>query len=39
MRLSGDPTDRSRWPEFHEWTLDRLEAFDRVFRPRIRSLG
>ena len=33
-----DVTDRSQWPEWHEWTRQKLEAFDQVFRPRIRAL-
>lgn len=38
VRLDVDTTAPARWPDLHAWTLDRLEAFDRVFRPRIRLL-
>lgn len=30
---------RERWPELQAWTLEKLEAFDRAFRPRVRALG
>ncbi len=36
VRHAVDPNDQASWPDLHAWTLDRLEAFDRVFRPRIR---
>ena len=36
--LSGDITDRSRWPVQYAWLLDTMTAFDRVFRPRVRGL-
>lgn len=39
VRRDADPTDSARWPELHKWTLEHLEAFDRVFRPRIRHLS
>ncbi|TWT86633.1 hypothetical protein Mal64_34620 [Pseudobythopirellula maris] len=32
-------SDRSLWPEQHEWLRTHLEAFDRVFRKRIRGLN
>lgn len=34
-RFDADPTDRTHWPEQHEWLLLRLEKFDEVFRPRV----
>lgn len=34
-----DPNDRAQWPALHEWMWSRLEAFDRVFRPRIRDIA
>jgi len=37
-RLDLDPTDRTDWPEQHEWIANQLEAFDTAFRPRIREL-
>ena len=30
--------DRSAWSEHHDWLLNHLLAFDRVFRPRIARL-
>ncbi len=33
-----EPEDRSKWPEYFAWTLKELEAFDRVFRPRVQNL-
>jgi Domain of unknown function (DUF4268) len=34
-----DPSDESDWPNQHEWLADKLELFDRVFRPRIKQLN
>jgi hypothetical protein len=36
---SVDPTDRDQWPAHHQWTLAKLEAFDRTFRPRIAMIA
>ena len=33
-----DPTKESDWQEQHQWMADTLMRFDRVFRPRVRSL-
>jgi len=30
--------DMARWPEYRSWLISNLEAFDRVFRPRIKLL-
>ncbi len=38
-RYNADPTDRSQWPEQHDWFKDKLEAFDRAFRPRITTFN
>ncbi len=38
-RYNADPTNRSQWPEQHEWFKDKLEAFDRAFRPRITTFN
>lgn len=38
VRRSADLNDRSHWPEYHSWLQEKLEDFDRVFRPRVRSL-
>lgn len=37
-RSDCDPTETSRWPEYHAWLKEKLELFDRVFRERIRGL-
>ena len=37
-RHSSDPSDRSLWKEQHQWLLDKLELFHRVFANRIKSL-
>ena len=33
-----DPMDRSRWDEYQDWLIKYIEAFDSVFRNRIRNL-
>ena len=33
-----DTADTTRWPEYHEWLKQHLEAFQRVFAPLIRQL-
>ena len=38
-RYNADPTNRSQWPEQHDWFREKLEAFDRAFRPRISTFG
>ena len=38
-RYNADPTNRSQWPEQHDWFRDKLEAFDRAFRPRITTFN
>lgn len=38
-RYNADPTNRSQWPEQHDWFKDKLEAFDRAFRPRITTFN
>jgi hypothetical protein len=30
--------DQARWPEYLDWFVARLQAMERVFRPRIRAL-
>jgi hypothetical protein len=39
VRLPADILDRDQWPNYREWLRSRLEAFDRVFRPRVEMLG
>ena len=34
----ADPTKESDWQSQHDWFIERIETFDRVFRPRIASL-
>ncbi len=38
-RYNADPTNRSQWPEQHDWFREKLEAFDRAFRPRITTFN
>jgi hypothetical protein len=38
VRRSGDISERDRWPEYHAWLKEKLESFDRVFRPRVGTL-
>jgi hypothetical protein len=39
LRRPGvDPTDRTDWPRQHGWLQERLEAFRRVFGPRVKAL-
>jgi len=33
-----DPNRRSQWPQQHLWLAEQMEAFYRVFNPRIRAL-
>jgi hypothetical protein len=37
--LDVDPSNREKWPEYQGWLADKLEAFDRAFRPRIKGLN
>lgn len=39
LTQSGDFTDKSSWPDFHRWMIDKLEAMDRVLRPRIETIN
>ena len=34
-----DPLNTALWPQYREWLKQKLEALDRVFRPRIRRLS
>ena len=38
-RYNADATNRSQWPEHHAWFKEKLEAFDRAFRPRITTFS
>lgn len=34
-----NPMDQDAWPEHFAWFQEKLEAFDSVFRPRIKNLN
>lgn len=38
FRDAFDLPHKARWPECHRWMIETLEAFNRVFRDRIRLL-
>jgi hypothetical protein len=38
LRKTALLTDRSRWPEYDAWLLDKLESLHRVFAPRVKQL-
>jgi len=38
FRPGIDPMDEARWPEIYDWMQCQLEAFDKVFRNRVRNL-
>ena len=38
QRNDLDPMDRAQWPEIHAWLQEKLEEFDRVFRPIVKKL-
>ena len=38
-RADTDPLDENDWPQQYEWLTAKLERFDQVFRPRIRTLN
>lgn len=33
-----DPLDTSKWPEYRNWMIEQLIAFDQAFRERIKEL-
>ena len=37
-RHDSDPSNRNLWKEQHQWLLDKLELFHKVFANRIKSL-
>jgi hypothetical protein len=39
LRRQADITDSSKWPEYHLWLKDHLEAFNRVFGSRVKALA
>jgi len=39
VRQSGvDPTNKDTWPEQHDWMIEKLELFHKVFSPRVKKL-
>ncbi len=36
--FTAPEADRAHWPTVFAWALDRLEAYDRTFRPRVKRL-
>lgn len=38
LRKDADLDDRARWPEYHAWLVEKLDAFHRVFQPIIKSM-
>ena len=38
VRKVVDVLDRDQWPEYQEWLRQRVETFDRVFRPLVALL-
>jgi len=38
IRKSTDLQDRNKWPEQHEWLLNKLELFYKVFVNRVKKL-
>ena len=39
LKNNTDPTDKADWANQHEWFASKLELFDKVFRPRIKTLN
>ena len=39
VRFAADVLDRQRWSECRDWLRTRVEALDKVFRPRGERLG
>jgi hypothetical protein len=37
-RYNIDPSDESKYPEIHEWMLDKMQCFRTVFAPRVKVL-
>lgn len=38
LRKKAVLTDRSQWPDYHAWLLQKLEALHKTFAPRVRQL-
>jgi hypothetical protein len=39
LRLNVDPGRRKEWSEQHAWFQDNVEAFQRVFGPKVKHLS
>lgn len=39
MRRPVEVADKGKWPDYYDWLKAKLEAAERVFAPRIRSLS
>lgn len=40
LRKEGaDPRNRNDWPAQHQWMAEKLEAFHKVFSPRVKELN
>ena len=39
VRRTADIADRDDWPNQHEWLTTKLEALQRIFRPRVQELS
>jgi hypothetical protein len=38
LRRLVDLNDKAKWPEYHAWLLAQVEAFQRVFAKRVKTL-
>ena len=38
VRKSIGTKDQKKWPAAHKWMLEKMDAFDRVFRPLVKEL-
>lgn len=37
-KLKSKLPEQEQWPDYRKWMIETLEAFDRVFRPRVKML-
>ncbi len=38
-RPDSDPSDRSTWPEQHDWLYEKLQLFHKAFSGRVKNLN
>ena len=38
IRKRGGLKDPNKWSSAHKWMLEKMDAFDRVFRPLVAEL-